>query len=301
MPKRARPASETASEAPRWYEALYSGAMSDEYKRYMADEWAHEKRGDRPLFEKLSLEGAQAGLSWATILAKREGYRAAFHGFDIAKCASMTSKDVDALLSSSEATIVRHRGKIESVIENAKCVQALVAEAEASKAKAEHGHFDAFLWSHVDGTPRLNEWADAKAIPSESEAANELSKALKARGFKFVGPKICYSLMQSCGLVVDHPKGTPEWEAARARLEGRSTSGGGAKRGRKAEAAPPKQAQAPPKAKPAKPKGKGKSPRPRMSKKEKIRAGLMRCPSRSCGRASRCQICGRRRVTKPGR
>ena len=220
------------SPKPAWYEALYSGAMSDEYKTYMANEWAHEKRGDKPLFEKMCLEGAQAGLSWATILAKREGYRKAFHGFDIKKCAAMTSKDVDKLLATPDATIVRHRGKILSVINNAKCVQALIAEAVASKAKAEHGHFDAFLWSYVDGVPQLNAWPDAKAIPSESETADALSKELKKRGFQFVGPKICYSLMQSCGLIIDHPKGTPEWKAAKERLAGRKKEGGGVKRKR---------------------------------------------------------------------
>ena len=220
-PKRARGVAAIVSPpdpaAPAWYEALYSGAMSDEYKRYMRDEWAHEKRGDVPLFEKLSLEGAQAGLSWATILAKREGYRTAFHGFDIAKCAAMTEGDVSRLLAAESASIVRHRGKIEAVINNARCVQALIDEAKG-KPPPPHGHLDALLWSFVGGTPLLNEWPDAKAIPSESETATAMSKALKERGFKFVGPKICYSLMQSCGLIIDHPKGTPEWEAARQRL-----------------------------------------------------------------------------------
>jgi DNA-3-methyladenine glycosylase I len=173
-----------------WFEETYSGAMSESYRRYMTDEWGHEKRGDRPLFEKLCLEGAQAGLSWSTILAKREGYRAAFHGFEIAKVAAMTSKDVEKLLSSTEATIVRHRGKIEAVIHNARCVQELIEEGEASKAEVEHGHFDAYLWSYVGGTPQLNEWVDAKDIPSQSPTADELSKALRGRGFKFVGPKV---------------------------------------------------------------------------------------------------------------
>ena len=201
--------------------------MSDEYKQYMRDEWAHEKRGCQPLFEKLCLEGAQAGLSWATILAKREGYRKAFHNFDISRCAAMTQADVEKLLAAESATIVRHRGKIESIIHNANCVQALIAERAAAGEPAAHGQFDAFLWSFVGGAPVLNDWADAKAIPSESAVANELSRALKARGFKFVGPKICYSLMQSCGLVIDHPKDTAEWAAAKQRLEARKAKGGG--------------------------------------------------------------------------
>ena len=217
---------------PSWFEKLYSGAMSDEYKLYMREEWGHEKRGDQPLFEKLSLEGAQAGLSWATILAKRQGYRAAFHNFDIAKVAKMTPKDVDRLINSESATIVRHRGKIEAVIHNAKCVEALIAEAAAAAAPGtpppQHGHFDAYLWSFVDGKPLLNEWASAQQIPSESPLANELSASLKKKGFKFVGPKICYSLMQSCGLVVDHPKGTPEHERAKAQLAARGVDGGAA-------------------------------------------------------------------------
>ena len=221
MPKRARVTTPSLDATePAWYEALYSGAMSDEYKAYMRDEWGHEKRGDKALFEKLSLEGAQAGLSWATILSKREGYRAAFHDFDIAKVARMTAKDVDRLLGTDTAQIVRHRGKIESVVNNAQCVQQLIADAPGPTPP--YGHFDAFLWSFVGGEPVLNEWEDARAIPSESPLADKLSAALKSRGFKFVGPKICYSLLQSCGLVIDHPKGTPEYCAAKARLATRS-------------------------------------------------------------------------------
>ena len=239
MPKRARAVATGASKpsdgsgearepkatsaAPAWFEALYSGAMSDEYKRYMSEEWAHEKRGDVPLFEKLSLEGAQAGLSWSTILAKREGYRKAFHAFDIDKCAAMGASDVSRLIAAETATIVRHRGKIESIINNAKCVQRLIADMEAEKRpRPAHGYFDAFLWDFVGGSPTLNSWPDKRAIPSESDTANEMSKALKARGFSFVGPKICYSLMQSCGLIIDHPKGTPEWTAAKLRLANRA-------------------------------------------------------------------------------
>ena len=208
--------------APAWFERAYTGAMSAEYKRYMRDEWGHEKRGDNALFEKLSLEGAQAGLSWATILAKREGYRAAFRGFDVRRCAAMGAAETDALVAAASATVVRHRGKVESVPHNARRVRALVAEAEAAArggadAAPAHGHFDAFLWGFVGGAPVLNAWRDAASIPAESAAARAMSDALRARGFKFVGPKVCYSLMQSCGLVVDHPKGTPEWEAARRR------------------------------------------------------------------------------------
>ena len=220
-----RPAAAAGGNARAWYETLYSGAMSDEYKAYMANEWGFEKRGDQPLFEKLSLEGAQAGLSWATILSKREGYRSAFHGFEIGKVAAMTTKDVDHLLSSDSATIIRHRGKIESVINNAKCIQALIAKAEADGVPTPtHGHFDALIWKFVDSQPQLNHWESPAQIPSESPQATAMSHELKQLGFKFVGPKCCYSLMQSCGLVIDHPKGTPEWEAAFQRLAGRASS-----------------------------------------------------------------------------
>jgi DNA-3-methyladenine glycosylase I len=119
---------------------------------------------------------------------------------------------------------VRHRGKIEAVVHNARCIQQLIADAAGPRPAG--GHFDAYLWSFVGGVPQLNEWVDAKAIPCESEVAHAMSSALKGRGFKFVGPKTCYSLMQSCGLVIDHPKGTVEWEAARRRLQGREAEGG---------------------------------------------------------------------------
>lgn len=148
----------------------------------MKEEWGHEKRGDVPLFEKMALEGAQAGLSWATILHKRDGYRQAFHNFDIDKCAGMTPADVARLMDAQTATIVRNRAKIEAVINNAKCVQQLIASADGPAPT--HGHFDAFLWSFVGGTPQLNAWPDPKSIPCESDTAHEMSKALKAKGFK---------------------------------------------------------------------------------------------------------------------
>ena len=122
-----------ASKKGSWFEEVYSGAMSEEYKRYMREEWGMEKRGDVPLFEKLSLEGAQAGLSWATIIAKREAYRAAFHGFDIKACAAMGDAEIDALCAASGSgadCIVKHRGKIASVANNARCILRLAAEAE---------------------------------------------------------------------------------------------------------------------------------------------------------------------------
>lgn len=245
MPKRAIVTTSDATDVPAWFEAIYSGAMSEEYKQYMATEWGQEKRGDVPLFEKMCLEGAQAGLSWATILAKREAYRRSFDNFDLAKCAAMTKADVERLVvgdgSSGASSIVKHRGKIESVVNNARCVLALIAEGEAEQAPAEHGHLDALLWSFVDGRPVLNEWPDKSSIPCETETSIAMSKALKAKGFSFVGPKMCYSLMQSCGLVIDHPKGTPEWEAARMRLEARGGEQGLALAPKGAKEPPPQQ------------------------------------------------------------
>ena len=212
--------------APAWFEAVFNGAMSAQYKRYMTDEWGHEKRGDVALFEKLCLEGAQAGLSWATILTKREGYRKSFFHFDLLRCAALSSSDIDKLVAAKEAVIARHRGKCESVANNARCVLRIIEEnkrsAGAKDAPPKHGYFDRYLWNFVNGKPRLNAWQSAKDIPSESETAVAMSADLRKRGFTFVGPKICYSLMQSCGMVIDHPKGTPEWEAARERLLSRS-------------------------------------------------------------------------------
>ena len=227
---RAAPAATAAAQSGggSWFEETYSGAMSEEYKRYMREEWGMEKRGDCPLFEKLSLEGAQAGLSWATILTKREAYRVAFHGFEIKACAAMCDADADALCAASGSgagSIVRHRGKVASVANNARCVLRLAEEAERrGEARPPHGHLDALLWGFVDGAPQLNSWAGAKQIPTDTETSREMSRTLKKLGFSFVGPKICYSLMQSCGLVVDHPKGSREWEAARRRLDQRGAN-----------------------------------------------------------------------------
>jgi DNA-3-methyladenine glycosylase I len=182
------------------------------------------------MFEKLCLEGAQSGLSWLTILRKREAYRKTFHNFDIDKVAAMTGDDVQAILDTppgdkktgnTHSVIVRHRGKIESVINNARCIQKMRTSTEYEIG--DHGVFDTFLWSFVDNRPILNtRWdgrlSDAHGKSDESEA---MSKALKKLGFKFVGPTTCYSMMQSEGLVIDHPVGSPEWTAAVKRLQER--------------------------------------------------------------------------------
>jgi len=169
-----------------WFESVYKGKMSEAYRCYMRDEWGWEKRGDAPLFEKLCLEGAQAGLSWATILHKRAAYRIAFHGFDIRRCAEMSDGELqflvdDRTLAGPDA-IVRHRGKIESVRHNARLTLELIAEAAESPRDSPHGAFDGFLWSFVGGRPRLNRRERASDIPAETEVSVAMSKALKQRG-----------------------------------------------------------------------------------------------------------------------
>jgi DNA-3-methyladenine glycosylase I len=148
------------------------------------------------LFELLTLEGAQAGLSWSTILRKREGYRRAFDRFDPAAVARFGKRDVDRLLG--DPAIVRNRAKVESTVNNAQCVLALQAEL---------GSFSDYVWSFVGGEPRVNRWRRLAEIPAETDESRALSKDLKRRGFRFVGPTICYAFMQAAGLVNDHVVG----------------------------------------------------------------------------------------------
>jgi DNA-3-methyladenine glycosylase I len=156
------------------------------------EEWGVPSHDDRHLFELVTLEGAQAGLSWSTVLHKREGYRKAFSGFDPAKVARFDSRRIERLMANPG--IVRNRAKVESVIGNAKAVLAV---------QREHGSLDAHLWSFVGGKPIRNQWKDGE-IPSETPESNAMSKDLRARGFRFVGPTICYAFMQSVGMVQDH-------------------------------------------------------------------------------------------------
>jgi DNA-3-methyladenine glycosylase I len=160
------------------------------YVSYHDDEWGVPERDERKLFELLNLEGAQAGLSWSTILHKREGYRKAFAGWDLAAVARFDQRDVERLVGDSG--IVRHRGKIEAVIGNARTVLALDAPLPE------------LLWSFVDGEPRVNEWQTVAEIPSETAESKTMSKELKRLGFRFTGPTTCYAFMQSAGLVDDH-------------------------------------------------------------------------------------------------
>jgi DNA-3-methyladenine glycosylase I len=163
------------------------------YVAYHDEEWGVPSHDDRFLFELLTLEGAQAGLSWSTILHKRDGYRAAFGGFDPEVVARFTEKDVERLLGDSE--IVRNRMKIESVVTNA---------ARVLEVQEELGSFASYLWGFVDGEPRVGNWKTIGEIPAETDESRALSRDLKRRGFRFVGPTICYALMQSAGLVDDH-------------------------------------------------------------------------------------------------
>lgn len=170
-----------------------SWAGSDLMARYHDDEWGVPVHDDDLLFEMLTLEGAQAGLSWETVLKKREGYRAEFHGFSIPKVAAMTAEDVDRILTNPG--VIRHRGKLESTITNAQAIQ---------RIQAEFGSLDAFLWPFVDGKPIVNRWREGDPIPAKTKESDAMSKALAKRGFKFVGSTICYAFMQACGMVDDH-------------------------------------------------------------------------------------------------
>jgi DNA-3-methyladenine glycosylase I len=156
-------------------------------------EWGVPSHDDRHLFELLVLESAQAGLSWSTILRKREGYRSAFAGFDAAAVARFGKQDVERLLA--DPGIVRNRLKIESAISNA---------ARVLDVRDEHGSFASYLWGFVDGKPIVGGWREVAEIPAETELSRSLSRDLKRRGFRFVGPTICYAFMQSVGLVDDH-------------------------------------------------------------------------------------------------
>jgi len=161
--------------------------------RYHDREWGVPVRRDRTFFEFLILEGAQAGLSWDTILAKRKNYRKAFDGFDPKKISKYTGIKKKALLNNPG--IVRNRLKIESAVVNAKCFLAL---------QKEYGSFSAYVWSYVNGKPIRNRHRSMATVPARTEVSDALSKDLKRRGFKFVGTTIMYAFMQATGLVDDH-------------------------------------------------------------------------------------------------
>ena len=160
---------------------------------YHDEEWGVPLHDDCGLFEFLILEGAQAGLSWMTILRKRGGYRQAFSGFDPARVASFDQTTVQTLLQNSG--IVRNRGKIEAAIANA---------GAFLKVQEEYGSFDAYIWQFVNGKPVQNRWSTLSELPAQTATSETMSRALKKRGFRFVGPTICYAFMQAVGMVNDH-------------------------------------------------------------------------------------------------
>lgn len=160
---------------------------------YHDQEWGTPQHDDRALFELLSLEGAQAGLSWRTVLARRQQYRRAFHGFDIGRVAAMTERELESLLG--DPGVIRNRLKIWSVRSNAQAVQ---------RAMATHGSLDAYLWSFVEGRPIVNHRCEAALVPARTALSDRMSKALRDAGFGFVGSTICYAFMQASGMVDDH-------------------------------------------------------------------------------------------------
>lgn len=172
---------------------------------YHDAEWGVPVHDDRKHFEFLILEGAQAGLSWSTILDKREGYRRAFADFDPETVARFTPARIEKILQ--DPGIVRNRQKVEAAVSNARAYLKLVDEV---------GSFDSFIWGFVDGKPIVNEWREAKQIPATSKESDALAAALKPRGFKFAGSTIMYAHMQACGLVNDHLTSCWRWREVQA-------------------------------------------------------------------------------------
>ncbi|EAR50346.1 DNA-3-methyladenine glycosylase I [Oceanicola granulosus HTCC2516] len=174
------------------------------YVAYHDTEWGVPERDSRALWEKLVLDGFQAGLSWITILKKRDNFRAAFDGFEPARVARWGEADIARCLA--DPGIVRHRGKIEATVKNARAWLAL----------EEQGGFDKWLWAYVDGTPLQNHWRDESEVPAWTPLSAQVSKDLKRAGFGFCGPTIVYAFMQACGLVNDHVTTCPRHAACAA-------------------------------------------------------------------------------------
>ncbi len=166
---------------------------SEQEEKYHDEEWGTPVHDDRLLFEFLVLEGAQAGLSWSTILNTREGYRKAFDHFDVDKVALYDQQKIEQLINNPE--IIRNKLKINSAVSNARAFL---------KVKKEFGSFDRYIWQFVDGKSRQNHWQQFKHIPAKTKESEVMSQDLKKRGFKFVGPTICYAFMQAVGMVNDH-------------------------------------------------------------------------------------------------
>jgi DNA-3-methyladenine glycosylase I len=172
-------------------------ADRDELERaYHDTEWGVAAHDDGRLFEFLILEGAQAGLRWSTVLKKREGYRKAFRNFDAVAVSGFSERDVSTLLA--DPGIIRNRLKIRAAVDNAKAFL---------RVREEFGSFDRYVWRFVDGTPVRNAWKSITELPSSTPASDAMSEDLRDRGFKFVGPTICYAFMQAVGMVNDHVVG----------------------------------------------------------------------------------------------
>ena len=169
------------------------GATDPLLRDYHDTEWGTPLHDDRQLFEFLCLEGAQAGLSWRTVLAKRERYREVFHDFDIARVAAMKDRELEKLLL--DPGIIRNRLKVFATRDNAITALGVIDE---------FGSLDRYLWSFVDGKPLVNRWADSGSVPASTPLSDSMSKAMKKRGFRFIGSTILYSLMQATGMVNDH-------------------------------------------------------------------------------------------------
>jgi DNA-3-methyladenine glycosylase I len=176
------------------------------YLAYHDEEWGVPVRDDVRLFEMLTLEGAQAGLSWSTILNKRDGYRRAFAGFDAARVARFSAAKVERLLQ--DPSIVRNRLKVESTVQNARAVL---------DVRREVGSLDAYLWTFVGDGPIVNRPRALGDILAETDESRAMSKDLKRRGFRFVGPTVCYAFMQACGLVNDHVVSCFRWREVQDR------------------------------------------------------------------------------------
>lgn len=168
-------------------------------------EWGVPVHDDRVRFEFLTLEGAQAGLSWSTVLARRDGYRAAFCEWDVGAIAELTESDIDRVVT--DARVIRHRGKIASTVRNA---QAFL------RVQQEFGSFDAYVWPLIGGTPKQSAWPTMRDVPTKTSESDALSNDLIRRGFTFVGSTICYAYMQATGMVNDHLVSCPRHEACRA-------------------------------------------------------------------------------------
>jgi len=163
------------------------------YIAYHDHEWGVPNHDDRHLFEMLILEGMQAGLAWITVLRKREAFRQAFDNFDVEKVAGYGPERIAAMMENPG--IIRNRAKLEASVDNARGFL---------EVQAEYGSFDTFIWSFVDGQPVINSWRSLSEVPAQTPTSQAMSKALKQRGFRFVGPTICYAFMQAVGMVNDH-------------------------------------------------------------------------------------------------